>query len=173
MNVLTVFLLCGLWHGASWNFVVWGLWYGIFLALERLGLASILSRAWRPLRHAYALLAVLVGWVFFRAETLGSAWEYLKAMFGFGSGAGIPTPAMPLNSEVILCMFLGALLSAAPQLWSRKAAGLLAYRVTPGAEAAAMPNLSLIDMGLLCLVFLLSCIALAGGTHKAFIYFRF
>ena len=71
LNLVLVFFLCGLWHGASWTFVVWGLYHGVFLVLERAGLAARVGMLPRTLRHAYAVLVVMVGWVFFRADTLG------------------------------------------------------------------------------------------------------
>ena len=77
-NLVTVFFLCGLWHGASWNFVIWGLFHGSFLVAERLGLADAVKRLWAPLRHAYLLVVVMIGWVFFRAETLPAALAYLE-----------------------------------------------------------------------------------------------
>ena len=83
-NLVTVFFLCGLWHGASWNFVIWGLFHGAFLVLERLGLGAALKRLPPVARHGYLLLVVMVGWVFFRAETCPSASVYLRAMFGLG-----------------------------------------------------------------------------------------
>ena len=82
VNLVIVFFLCGLWHGASWNFVIWGLFHGAFLVVERLGLAGRVMRLWRPLRHAYVLLVVMIGWVFFRADTLPAAIGFLKAMGG-------------------------------------------------------------------------------------------
>ncbi|NJL72210.1 MAG: autotransporter domain-containing protein, partial [Candidatus Competibacteraceae bacterium] len=82
-NLVTVFFLCGLWHGASWTFVVWGLYHGAFLVLERTRFGGWMDRAPRVARHAYVLLAVMVGWVFFRVETLDQAWAYLGAMAGF------------------------------------------------------------------------------------------
>ena len=82
-NLMIVFLLCGLWHGASWNFVVWGLFHGTFLVVERLGLAA-------PLRHAYLLVVIMIGWVFSRADTLSDAAAFLKAMAG--GGTADPTP---------------------------------------------------------------------------------
>ena len=68
VNLVVVFFLCGLWHGASWTFVVWGLLHGAFLALERVGLATAVKRLPRVLRHGYLLGTVMIGWVFFRAE---------------------------------------------------------------------------------------------------------
>ena len=81
-NLVTVFFLCGLWHGASWNFVIWGLFHGSFLVAERLGLAGAVKRLWAPVRHAYLLAIVMIGWVFFRAETLPAALAYSEIAGG-------------------------------------------------------------------------------------------
>jgi alginate O-acetyltransferase complex protein AlgI len=81
-NLVLVFFLCGLWHGASWSFVVWGLYHGTFLVVERLGLAGVVRRFPAPVRHAYLLVVVMIGWVFFRADTLQHAVAYLGAMAG-------------------------------------------------------------------------------------------
>ena len=77
-NLVTVFFLCGLWHGASWNFVIWGLFHGTFLVVERVGLAAAIMRLPRPVRHVYLTLVVMVGWVFFRADTLPGAIAFLE-----------------------------------------------------------------------------------------------
>src|ERR1700674_904218 len=70
-NLWIVFILCGAWHGASWNFIIWGIWHGLFLALERLSAVErILARSPAILRNLYVLFVVLVGWVFFRSLTL-------------------------------------------------------------------------------------------------------
>jgi len=79
-NLLVVFLLCGLWHGASWTFVAWGFYHGFLLIIERLGLSRVLGIVPRGLRHLYAMLAVIVGWVLFRAETFGQAKVLLSHM---------------------------------------------------------------------------------------------
>ena len=85
LNQLIVFFLCGLWHGSSWNFVIWGLIHGLFLVLERIGLGNFVNKLWKPLQHVYTLLIVMIGWVFFRAETLSSATQMLTIMFGSGA----------------------------------------------------------------------------------------
>ncbi len=83
-NLLLVFLLCGLWHGASWTFLIWGVYHGIFLVLERVpAVRRLLDRLPAPVQHAYVLLVVLVGWVFFRADTFAHALAYLEAMVDF------------------------------------------------------------------------------------------
>src|SRR6202008_2450791 len=81
-NLVIVFFLCGLWHGAAWTFVIWGLFHGSFLVMEGVGLAGAIRRRCPPVRHAYLLLVVMTGWVFFRAETLTGAIAFLKAMAG-------------------------------------------------------------------------------------------
>lgn len=80
MNLLFVFFCTGFWHGASWTFVIWGMFHGTFLLLERIGFDKILSRIWKPIRIAYTLLVVIIGWVFFRAETFTGALSYLGKM---------------------------------------------------------------------------------------------
>jgi alginate O-acetyltransferase complex protein AlgI len=96
-NLWIVFFLTGAWHGASWNFIVWGLWHGIFLALERLtpvqrGLAAVPAFV----RIGYTLFVVLIGWVFFRSPNLGHALELLRCMFGFNPAVAEPIAAIDL-----------------------------------------------------------------------------
>ena len=79
-NLLIVFVLCGLWHGAELSFVLWGLWHGAFLILERLRPGKYLSALPHSMQRMYTMLVVLVGWVFFRADTIGDAWNYLQSM---------------------------------------------------------------------------------------------
>jgi alginate O-acetyltransferase complex protein AlgI len=82
-NLLIVFFLCGLWHGASWTFVCWGLYHGFFLIVERMGLNATLSRIWKPFSHAYALLVILIGWIIFRSDTIAQALIMSSKMFAF------------------------------------------------------------------------------------------
>ncbi|MBG9945546.1 MBOAT family protein [Brevibacillus formosus] len=83
-NLLIVWFLTGLWHGASWNFIVWGLYFGCFVAVEKLFLLKRLNRWPKWAGHLYTLLIVVVGWVLFEFEHLPSAWMFIRAMFGFG-----------------------------------------------------------------------------------------
>lgn len=85
MNLVMVFFLCGLWHGANMTFVIWGLYNGLFLVLERLFLGDLLAKVPKLLTHTYAILVVLVGWVFFRADNLSHALDYLQVMFGLSN----------------------------------------------------------------------------------------
>ena len=108
-NLMVVFLLCGLWHGAKWTFVVWGLYHGFFLILERAGLGAALQRIGSEFRHLYVILVVTVGWVFFRADDLSQALSHLRAMAGFGSGDGIAHHVwLHLQPDVALALIIGA-----------------------------------------------------------------
>ncbi len=83
INLLIVFFLTGFWHGSSWSFVVWGLFHGFFMVIERLGFGKILDKTWKPLANLYTLLVVMFAWVLFRADSLGYALDYWKALFDF------------------------------------------------------------------------------------------
>jgi alginate O-acetyltransferase complex protein AlgI len=81
-NIMIVFLLTGLWHGASWNFVIWGGYYGLILALEASGLAKVIKRTPRFFQHLYTLIIVMVGWVFFRVTNLQNWGPFFNALVG-------------------------------------------------------------------------------------------
>jgi alginate O-acetyltransferase complex protein AlgI len=117
-NLLTIFVLCGLWHGASWNFLIWGLIHGMFLVLERLWLKSAIESILRPLRHVYVLLVVMFAWVFFRADTLPSALEYIVALFGMNESinTNIYLGAY-IDSSTIFAIFIGILASLPVYPW--------------------------------------------------------
>ncbi len=111
LNLVAVFALCGLWHGASWTFVVWGLFHGAFLVVERMvgrGSQRAPAGAWRVVGHVYALVVVMVGWVFFRAGSLAEAGHLLAAMAGVRSAA---TPTFDaswyLTPDVVLALVAG------------------------------------------------------------------
>jgi alginate O-acetyltransferase complex protein AlgI len=175
-NLAIVFFLCGLWHGASWNFIVWGLLHGSFLIAERAGLGRCLEALWAPLRHAYLLLIVLVTWVFFRATSMASALGYLAAMAGVASATEFEPPPHPyLSGELIVALTVALVLALRllPGMrWAQDASELAesrAYRLNP----VLREGLGLIGaMGHMAL--LVACAAqLASGTHNPFIYFRF
>lgn len=86
LNILIVFLLTGLWHGITLPFIIWGVLHGIFLVAENLFLGRWLRKAYRPLRHAYTLAAILLTWIFFRSPYLGFATDYIARMFGLLDG---------------------------------------------------------------------------------------
>jgi alginate O-acetyltransferase complex protein AlgI len=102
-NLIVVFVLCGFWHGAAWTFLAWGAYHGALLVVERLGLGAALERVPAPFRHLYALFAILVGWVIFRAEDLTQAAGILrKMMFAEGAAADAFTPVLTGEETVVL-----------------------------------------------------------------------
>lgn len=172
-NLITVFFLCGLWHGASWNFVIWGFIHGAFLVMERIGLAAWLPRG-PILSRAYVLLVVMISWVFFRTETISDAIAYLAAMSGYGMGNGVEHHVgMYLTSETLLAIAMG-LLGATPLVpylhrISQKGRMLQKYRGTLLMQGA-FSGARIIS---LFFVFVASMSYLAAGTYNPFIYFRF
>jgi alginate O-acetyltransferase complex protein AlgI len=170
-NLLIVFLLCGLWHGAAWTFVVWGLYHGAFLVLERVGFGAVLERAPRPLRHAYGLLVVVVGFVVFRAESLVQAGVFLSAMAGFARGDGrVEHLGLHLDASIALALAF-AVVGSAPLL-PRIGAELAAWANRVDRPGARLLVRGAVLAGVAAL-FLLSGTKLAAGTHNPFIYFRF
>jgi alginate O-acetyltransferase complex protein AlgI len=171
-NLVLVFLLCGLWHGASWNFVLWGALHGTFLIFERLGLARLLARVGRWLAHTYTLLIVIIGWVFFRADTLPRAIGYLRAMAGFGRGNGLEYNAgLYLDNELKLILVL-ALIGATP-IASRLAKMAASERQGQAPTRWSGWSLSIVGDLYLATIFVVSASYLAAGTYNPFIYFRF
>ena len=168
-NLLVVFLLCGLWHGASWTFVLWGLYHGAFLALERLRFVSFFQTLPRPavLRHVYVLLVVMVGWVFFRATSGEHAAAYLRALVGIGQPAVAFYDARHFLDARLALVLVAGVIACTPVLapiaaWRR---GLDSTRVRFAGEA--------LTLLVLAALLLASSLELAAGTHDPFIYYRF
>jgi alginate O-acetyltransferase complex protein AlgI len=166
-NLFIVFFLCGLWHGASWNFVIWGLYHGAFLVLERMGLGRSIARWYPPFRHVYLLLVVLISWVFFRAETLPQAMDFLRAMAGLSNASGLEHP-FPLyaDRQVIVALVIGAI-AATP------IAALLKRRIASASGRATAVVAGLGEVAVLATMLLAAAMLLAAGTYNPFIYFRF
>jgi alginate O-acetyltransferase complex protein AlgI len=172
VNLITVFLLCGLWHGAKWNFVVWGGFHGVLLVAERLGLGRWLegTTRGRAVGHFYVPFCVIVGWAFFRAENVSHALAYLGAMFGKSGGESLEFyPGMHPNNQVWLALAIGVAASMPLSAAIRDGVAALGRRgigIVPHAGAWAAVSFYIV-------VLLLSVVSLASGTHNPFIYFRF
>ena len=172
-NLMVVFLLCGFWHGASWNFIAWGAYYGAFLIGERWVLASLLQRAPRALRHVYTLLVVAVGWVFFQATSMAHAIDLLRTMSGFGS----PHPAndvLPLVDPAMWFVLAAGCLGALP--WLGAARNVLANPMTAESTAQWLPYgpaPGFTRVAALVLLLVASAIVLSAATYNPFIYYQF
>ncbi len=163
LNKFVVFVLCGLWHGAGWNFLLWGAWHGLFSAAEEaLGVKRWRSdglRRW--LRRIYVLLVVCIGFVFFRAENLAEGWQVLKAMLGFVPVTAASTVKL---HELLTALNIGLLIVAA----------VFTQPVRKAFDAldAKMPGRLLSYAA--CLLLLALCLTrLAAGGFSPFIYFQF
>ena len=173
VNLVVVFFLCGLWHGASWTFVIWGLYHGAFLVMERLGLGRALQRRPAVIGHAYAMLVVTVGWVLFNSTTLAQAGAFLGAMAGRPAVAAVPLLARFLNVKVALALAVAAVGSAPTlPLIVERARGMVGVRA---GRARPVVDGVLCGAGVAALMLVLFACAssLAAGTHNPFIYFRF
>jgi alginate O-acetyltransferase complex protein AlgI len=173
VNLLAVFFLCGLWHGASWTFVVWGLYHGLFLVLEKTPWGTLLEKLPRPLRHAYTIFAVMMGWVLFRADIFSGAGHYFSALFGFGQAAQVQPLHRYAGNEVIWALCLGAAFSM--PLWGAvKNAGNWLGQTIPGKARVVYFGLGQVaEIVMIVGLLLISSAWLAGGTYNPFIYFRF
>jgi alginate O-acetyltransferase complex protein AlgI len=172
LNLFLVFLLTGIWHGASWNFIIWGLFHGSFLAIEHAGFSKPLQKLWRPVQHLYLLVVVLVGWVFFRAETLGEATFFVKTMFSLDKIKGFDymtlVPIFP--KQTIYCLALGLILSIPVYEWLKSISKRLSSHIT---NELGFALFSLFKVGGVGFLFYLSMLKIAASTYNPFIYFRF
>ncbi len=162
INLIIVFACTGLWHGASFSFIVWGLWHGLFLVIERLGFKKALDKLPKFIGWIYTMLVVLVGWVFFRADTLSAAMKYLGEMFSFSGGVANGMAQFDNLSFIITAIAL-VLCTPVYQLVKGK------LEKTEGGKKAAFVIGAVLATGL----FILSVIFLTGSGYNPFIYFRF
>ncbi len=165
-NLLIVFFVTGLWHGASWNFVVWGLFHGFFIVIERLGFGKKLEQLPLFIQHSYTLLVVLIGWVFFRAENLDQAVNLIQTMFVYYPGDSIINNYLSLlllNRETVFIVFSGILFSFPLIKLQTRIISLL-------------PNKTIFEtirLGALFLLLFLSLVYMFSSSYNPFIYFRF
>ena len=163
VNLFIVFLATGIWHGASWNFVFWGLWHGLFIIFEK-------ATNWhkkeggillKTVQHIYTIFAFVIGWVMFRAENMTYAWTYIKNMFGCLENTKnmYELPYFVSNLEILIVIV--ACLCAVP-LFGKLLMIDYKYKV----------RRTLVNVWLMVL-FIVSASAIAASTYNPFIYFRF
>ena len=163
-NLLVVWMLTGFWHGAQWNFLLWGLYYGILLILEKYIWGDFLKKLPNLLQHIYSLVFVLIGWVFFFSPSLKSAINYLKTMFYIGSNGIIDTTGifLILTNWLLFTVCIFASVPFSYKFFKKKLILLkndtLQHVVT---------YFIYIAMFLTCIAFLVT------ETYNPFLYFRF
>ncbi len=162
INLVAVFFLTGIWHGAGWTFIIWGFYHGFFNILERCFLGKWMGKGrWNILEHIYTLFVVLIGWVIFRAPTFSYALDYIRYMF-------VPHECMLqaerfFSTKVTLYMIIGILGSGIVQRLLRQ----------KNFRFAADSRISLAGMAGYMAVMWLSLMLLVNNTYNPFIYFRF
>lgn len=171
-NLAIVFFLTGLWHGASWTFVIWGIWHGFFLMIERTRVGKILESIWMPLQHFYTLAIVMIGWVLFRSDTFTYTIAFIKAMIGLGNGSGIEYNInLYLNDALIIAIFFGIIFSTDFFYRIENIFSMHISRINNTLIKSAL-NVYL-SLAIYLSILVISSFSLASGTHNPFIYFRF
>lgn len=171
VNLLIVFLLCGLWHGANWTFLVWGLWYGIFLVLERIVPVKQKGGWSMVCGWLYTMLVVIIGWVIFRSPTLDFAWDYMSVMVGASGLVGDGSWALLVHDKLLLTELLfgiGVALPIYPLLAARGA-----YAKKWKASALGSFGGGLVRTTLFSLLLYFSLITIAAQAYHPFLYFQF
>jgi len=176
-NLMIVFFLCGLWHGAGWTFVVWGIWHGTFMVLEHSRFGKVVGKVWSPVQWAYALLVAMIGWVFFRASTIGYATSFVMSMFGYAHGNGLQYPVDMYVDRLTIVALVAAVIGCFPVF-----PALARYRETvigwsktrsQTVQSAVVAGYTLAGLCFFGGILILSAMVVAGTTYKAFLYFQF
>lgn len=166
-NLFIVWAVTGLWHGASWNFVLWGLYFGLMIAIEKAGLSKVLGKLPSFFQHAYLLFIILVGWVLFVFEDLTVAIQYLQAMFGISANLIIDTQFL-YYLYTHLSLFVIAGFASTPILNHLTSKVMKSWPDT----ARKMSKTIVLLVGYICILFL-STAYLVDESFNPFLYFRF
>ena len=159
INILIVWSLTGMWHGAAWNFIAWGMFYGVLLILEKYVLKDALDYIPLPLRRIGTFIVVMIGWVFFSSENLTQATDFIGALVGIGNGSFIDAQAKYLLSENVFAIFT---------------MGLSAVGVFDMISTREETRVYKILKCILYFIIFILCIAyLVSETYNPFLYFRF
>ena len=163
VNLLAVWFLTGLWHGASWNFVAWGLYYFVLLMLEKTFLLKLLDKLPKFVSHVYTLITVVFGWLLFVSTDFASGLNYLATMFGFGRATGFIDAGgvFDWTSSLILLVILVIASTPYPRKWL--------YRLWEKYDAPVRAVTAI-----LCLaVFFIALAYLVNSSYNPFLYYRF
>jgi alginate O-acetyltransferase complex protein AlgI len=160
-NILVVWMLTGFWHGADWNFILWGGYFGVVLLIEKLFLGKALERAVRPLRHVYVMLIVFISWAFFDAAGFGAAFATIGRMFGAGTSSFASRESLYYLRSYAVPIILG-IIGSTPLVMN------FALRL----DKKKLP-VSILEPVVLALILVAATASMVDGSFNPFIYFRF
>lgn len=172
LNLLIVFFITGLWHGASWNFVLWGLFHGCFLIIERLGFENTLKKLPEFIQKFYTIVIVMIAWVFFRSDNLHMAIEYIKIMFNPFKKTLIGYPLRTfLDNYTIFILILSIFLSFG---FSNEFFNLFFKNANSTENGnSKFKSFLILRFSIYIFMFIYAIIRLSVSTYNPFIYFRF
>lgn len=174
LNLFLVFLLCGLWHGAAWVFIIWGIYHGLFLVIERLGFEQFLKKQIIPVRHLYSVLVIMGGWVIFRSENLSQALGYYSSLMGFSDGNALQfNMQMNLTNDVVLALVVGILFAWPVLPWFIRLKQKTHNFLSVSVGRVFHLSFSSLKIMIVLTVFFLSAMSISSGAYNPFIYFRF
>ena len=161
-NLFVVWFTTGLWHGASFNFIAWGIYFGVILFIEKIIFKNILNKLPSFLCHIYTLILVLIGWVIFDMNTLSSAMEYISVMFGLSNNLVVDKLSLFILSNNIVILLIGIICSTTllPNVFKKLRSSLKKSNI-------------FIIISMYLIIFILSISYLVGESFNPFLYFRF
>jgi alginate O-acetyltransferase complex protein AlgI len=172
-NLITVFFLTGLWHGASWSFIVWGLFHGFFMLLETFFLGKILPKTGKVISNLYTLLIVMFAWVLFRCDKISYAIHYCKIMFKFKiTRMQLADFASYFNTEFCISLVFAILGSFGFFRFCDKKINLINKNQSNFSKVLSFLY-SIISVLILAFLLILSTLYLTSGTYNPFIYYKF
>lgn len=162
INLFIVWFLTGFWHGASWTFIAWGLYFGILIAIEKAFLEKLLEKVWNPIRHIYLIIIVMIGWIFFRADNFNYAFGYIGSLFGSKGQLLYNNDTLRYMNDywyIIIISIIGS---------------MPIFKILISKVKCKDTNIYHIIKGLILMIlFVYISITLVNSTYNPFLYFRF
>lgn len=162
-NLLIVWMLTGFWHGANWNFIIWGLYFGIILIIEKFFLLGILEKLPKLMAHAYSLVIIIFGWVIFAFEDISKIRDFGRRMFGFTDAVLIDSNSIYLFKNNLFLLILCSIMSTR-----------LIRQIRNYALESKFKQVYILGESIgFVLVFILALSFLIGSSYNPFLYFKF
>jgi alginate O-acetyltransferase complex protein AlgI len=168
---MITFIICGFWHGSSFSFVIWGIYYGFFMILEQVFLKRALHKLWSPLQHLYTIFIIMLGWVLFRTAGIEQAMQFYHKLFVYSAGSASLNSYLSfftINRETFLIL-TGAIILSTPII--RKL--ITKMSALSGNRRETRITFDILRITLLFLLFIISLSYVTAQTYNPFIYFRF